>query len=195
MSDAGTGLDASNRVVASILGLTLVLAGGYGLVRGLGGMGADARLRPVLDQELRAGIAEYAGWVAGVATLVALVVAWLGWRWLRRQLVPSTPLRRIPVGDGQGGRTWIDTGALAEAVTRDLAASGHVAAGQVRVVGFHGAPGLALTAEVAPGGDTRAVREHVAGHVVPRARAVLGRDELGAHVHLRLADPGGRTVG
>ncbi len=193
MKDTGAGLDSSNRLVASILGILLVLAGGFGLVRGLGGLGAQAAA-PVIAQEIRADVAEYAGWVGGAATFLALLVAWLGWRWLRLQLVPSAPMRRVPVGGGQSGETSVDAGALAEAVTRDLLSHDHVASGRTRVVGVEGAPGLALTAQVALGGDARAVRTHVADHVLPRARVVLGRDDLAAHLRLRLADPRGRVL-
>ncbi len=194
MSDTGTALDSANRVAASVLGLVLVGAGGYGLVRSLGAVGAAAAAQPVMVQELRADIVEYAGWVGGVATFVALLVAWLGWRWLRLQLVPSSPMRRVPVAGGQGGGTSVDAGALAEAVTRDMVAHDHVASGQTRVVGVGGAPELALTAEVAVDGDARAVRAHVADHVLPRARAALDRDDLTAHLRLRLADPAGRVL-
>lgn len=194
MSETGTGLDSSNRVVASILGLLLVSAGGYGLVRSLGGVGHPARAGALLDGDLRTDIAEHAGWVGGAATFVALLVAWLGWWWLRRQLVPAPPVRRIAVGDGRGGRTSLDAGALAEAVTRDLLASDGVATGRGRIVGRNGFPGLSLTAEVAAGADPQAVRRHVADHVLPRARTAVGRQDLVAHLHLRLADPGDRAI-
>lgn len=194
MTDPSGELDAANRLAASVLGALLVLAGGYGLARGLGAFGASARTGAVLNDGLRAEMARYAGWVAALATLGALVLAWLGWRWLRRQLVPSSAIRRVVVADGEGGRTSVDTEALAEAVTRDLLDSEHVDAGQGRVVGQEGMPSLSLIAHVAVGADPQAVRTHVADHVLPRARTALGRDDLSAHLHLRLADPAARAL-
>jgi hypothetical protein len=194
VSEADAGLDSSNRLFASVLGLVLVAAGGYGLVRSLGGVGVDARSGILLDRDLRANIVEYAGWVGGAATFLALLLAWLGWRWLRRQLVPSSPVRRVAVGDGRGGRSSVDAGALAEAVTRDLLAGDGVAAGRGRIIGREGVPGLSLTADVAAGSDPQTVRRHVADHVVPRARTALGRQDLAAHLHLRLGDPEDRAL-
>ena len=196
MSHAGRALDSVNRLVGSVLGVLLVVVGGFGLARSLGGFGADAGAGLLVPQDLRAEMVVYAGWVAGGAAFVALLVAWMGWRWLRLQLVPTPPMRRVTVGTshGQGGSTSVDAGALAEAVTRDLAESDHVASARSRVVGQDGAPALALTAEVAVGGDPQAVRTHVAEHVLPRARAALGRDDLAAHLHLRLSDPKVRSL-
>lgn len=194
MNDPAADLDSSNRLAASVLGVLLLLAGGYGLARGLGAFGADSRTAPLLGDGLRADLVRYAGWAGGLATLAALVVSWLGWRWLRRQLVPSSSLRRVVMGDGQGGRTTVDAGALTEAVTRDLLTSDHVDAGSGRAVGLEGTPRLVLTAEVAVGADPQAIRAHVADHVLPRAQAALGRHDLSAHLHLQLADPGARTL-
>lgn len=194
MSGANGGQDSSNRLVVTVIGLILVGVGGYGLARGVGAFGPGTAVEPLVDRGLRSSLSEQAGWVGGAATFVAVLAAWVGWRWLRLQLAPSSTLARLTVGDGQGGRTSVDGGALCEAVARDLGSSPHVAGARARLAGGSGAPGLELTAEMAAGADPQAVRAHVADHVLPRARTALGRDDLTAHVRLHVADPAGRAL-
>ncbi|CAN5668918.1 hypothetical protein BH20ACT1_BH20ACT1_12470 [soil metagenome] len=194
MSGANGGRDSSNRLVVTVIGLILVGVGGYGLARGVGAFGPGPAVEPLVDRGLRSSLSEQAGWVGGAATFVAVLVAWVGWRWLRLQLAPSSTLARLTVGDGQGGRTSVDGRALSDAIARDLEASLHVAAARARLVGENGIPGLELAAEMGAGADPQAVRTHVADHVLPRARTALGRDDLTAHVRLHLADPAGRAL-
>ncbi len=193
MSGATGVRDRGNRAVVTVLGLLLALAGAYGVARSAGAWGSASAAAPLLDRGLRDALVDNAGWVGGTATFVAVLVAWFGWRWLRLQVAPSPSLRRLTLGDGQDGRTTIDAGAVSDAVARDLSASSHVAGARARVV-EDGVLRLELTAEVAAGGDPQAVRTHVAEHVLPRARSALGRDDLAAHLLLRLADPTARTL-
>ncbi|MGI9119749.1 MAG: alkaline shock response membrane anchor protein AmaP [Acidimicrobiales bacterium] len=188
-------LDRINRVVASVVGLVLVAAGAYGLARSVGALGDNQIDAPVLDDGLRRLVADNAGWFWGIATFVALVVAWLGWRWLRLQLVSaSPPLRQVQVADGEGGRTSLEARAVADAVARDLQAGPGVVGARVRVHGQQRTPALDLRADVAAGTPPADVRRHVDEFIVPRARAALERDDLSVTVRLRLGDPGTRTL-
>jgi hypothetical protein len=190
-----TRLDRFNRTIVSLLGLLLLAAGAYGLLRGLGAFG-DVQA----DDPLRTpGIAEFLDdndewlWaaVAVTALLVALGAAW----WLRAQLSPSPALSELAVATGDGpGRTRLDTAAVNEAVTRDIEGDPDVSGARVRVVPAGNAIGLDVRATVADHGDVHAVRRRIEGEVLQRARTALGRPDLGATVRLRLGDPGARTV-
>ncbi len=185
-------LDRRNRLVASVVGVVLVAAGAYGLARSVGALGDDA---PVLGDDLRRLAADNAGWFWGIATFLALVVAWLGWRWLRLQLLSaSPPLRQVQVADGEGGRTSLEARAVADAVARDLQAGPGVVGARVRVHGHQRTPALDLRADVAAGSAPDAVRRHVDEFIVPRVRAALERDDVPVTVRLRLGDPGTRTL-
>ena len=178
---------SGDRVLIALVGLVALVAGAYGLARGLGALGARQSDTVLLGEEFRRTLADNAGWVGGAATFLALVVAWLGWRWLRRQLVgASSPLRQVRIATGAGGYTSVEARAVAEAVVRDLEGEPDVKAAQARLVGHDRSPGLEMVVDLASSAEPAAVRRHVEDHVLPRARAALERDDLVARVRLRL---------
>lgn len=184
-----------DRIVVAAVGLAALGAGGYGLARSLGAFGDGRRDAVVFGPELRRSVVDHAGWVSGAATFVALVVAWLGWRWLRRQLVgPSPLLRQVRLADAGGGRTSVEARALTDALVRDLEAEPQVKAARVRVVGHERAPELELTVDLTATADPTAVRRRLDEHVLARAKTALERDVLRASVRLRLADPARRAL-
>lgn len=182
-------LDRWNRLVASTLGVVLMAAGGYGLARSAGLFG-DPFL-PVLPATLHQDLADNAGLVGGVATFVALLVAWAGWWWLRAQLRPAPSLGAVYLADGEGGRTSVDAKAVSEAVTRDLEAQPGVASGRVRVLGHADAPEVDLHADLANEADLGEVRRQVDEVVVVRLRRALERPDLPATVRYRFGGPAG----
>ncbi len=185
-------LDRWNRLVASALGLALVGAGCYGLARstGVGGNRHD----PVLTAMLRREVVDNAGVVGGALTFLALVVAWAGWRWLRAQLLPAPSLGAVHLSDGEGGHTWLDAKALAEAVTRDLQAQPGVAAGRTRVLGHPRAPAVDLHADLSADADLDDVRRQVDDVVVARLRGALERPDLPATVRYGFGTSVGRGL-
>ena len=179
--------EAGDRLLLALVGLVALVAGGYGLARNLGAFGAAQSDEVLLGAPLRRAMADHAGWVGGVATFVALVLAWLGWRWLRRQLVgSSSTVRRVRVTTGPDGHTSVEAKALVEAVVRDVETGPHVRAAQARLTGPEKAFVLDLVVDLAPAADPRAVRRHVEDHVLSRARSALEREDLTFTVRLRL---------
>lgn len=179
----------ADRLALALVGLVALGAGGYGLARSLGAFGVAQSEAVLLDTALRQRLAENAGWVAGAATFLALVLAWASWRWLRRQLggSSSTP-GQVRVAAGAGGHTAVEGRALAQAIEGDVKAGPDVSEARVRLVGAERAPGLELAVDLTPRADPLAVRRHVEEHVLPRARAALELEELGARLRLRLGD-------
>lgn len=179
----------ADRVLLTVVGLLALAAGGYGLARNLGAFGAAQSEAVLLEAEVRHRLVDNAGWVAGAATFLALVLAWAGWRWLRRQLGgSSSSLRRVRISAGAGGLTTVEARALAQAVEGDVQAGPEVSAARARVVGAERAPGLELAVDLAARADPLAVRRHVEEHVLPRARTALEVDELATRLRLRLGD-------
>lgn len=178
---------SGDRILVALVGLVALVIGGYGLARGLGALGARQSEDVLLGEDLRRTMADNAGWVGGAATFLALALAWLGWRWLRRQLVGnSSSLRQVRIAAGAGGYTSVEARALTEAVVRDVQAEAQVKGARVRLVGPERAPGLELAVDLTATADPAAVRRHVEDHVLPRARTALERDDLTAHLRLRL---------
>jgi hypothetical protein len=128
------------------------------------------------------------------ALVAALLLAYLGWRWLRVQLLPSPSMNELTVVSTDTGRTTLPARALSDAVTRELEDDPEVTGARVRLVGSEREPTLDVRASVADGADLESVRQRVEGEAVSRAREALERPDLTAAVRYRLGDPTQRVV-
>ena len=189
-------LDRFNRVVGTVVAVVLVVAGVLGLARSYGAFGfSDAAMDdPVLLRQVRDWVADNDAWFWWAAFVVALLLAWLGWRWLRLQLLPTPSLDELTVVATEEGRTTMPSHALADAVTRQLEDDPEVAGARVRLVGSEESPGLDVRAGVADGADLRGVRARVETDAVGNARQALERPDLTAQVRYRLGDPTARVL-
>lgn len=186
-------LDRLNRTIVTVVALLLVAAGAYGLLRGFGAFGEDQEADPLLTTDVREFFADNE-WIWGVVLALALVVAYIAWRWLKLQLLPSPSLSSLAVTDGEEGRTDLAASAVAEAVTRDLEADPDITSARVRMTGNQREAGLDVRAGVASGADPAAVRRRIEGPILERARSALQRDDLGAVLRLRLGGTAVRRV-
>jgi hypothetical protein len=189
-----TRLDALNRTVLTIVALVLGAAGLYGLLRGADAFGESAADEPLLWDDLRRFVNDNAGWFWTVVAIVALVIAWLAFRWLRVQLLPTPSLDRLPVGDPEAGSTNLSAAAVSDAVRRELEASPDVSSARVRLVGDPDDLTVDIRATLAAGADQERVRRHIEDEVLSRAAAALEDPDLGATVRLRLGDAAQRAV-
>jgi hypothetical protein len=189
-----TRLDALNRTVLTIVALLLAAAGLYGLLRGEGAFGERASDEPLLWEDLRRFVNDNAGWFWLVVAVVALLVAWLAWRWLRVQLLPTPSLDRLPLGGRDDGTTNLSAAAVSDAVQRELEASPDVASARVRLVGDPDDLVLDIRATVAAGAHQERVRQRIEDEVLPRAAGALEASNLGATVRLRLGEAAQRAV-
>lgn len=189
-----TRLDALNRTVLTIVALLLAAAGVYGLLRGEGAFGDAASDEPLLWDDLRRFVNDNAGWFWLLVAVVALAIAWLAWRWLRVQLLPTPSLDRLAIGRGEGGTTDLSAGAVSDAVRRELETSPDVSAARVRLVGDPEELVLDIRATVAAGADQVRVRRQIEDEVLPRAAEALEKPDLRATVRLRLGEARQRAV-
>ncbi len=188
-------LDRANRLVGTIVALVLIAIGALGLLRSYGIIfDDDAMDDPVLLRQVRDFVADNDAWFWWAAFVVALVLAYIGWRWLRVQLLPSPSLGELTVARTDDGRTTLPTRALADAVTRQLEDDPELTGARVRVVGSERSPALDVRASVADGADLEGIRQRVEGEAVGSTRGALERQDLTATVRYRLGDPTARVV-
>ena len=188
-------LDRANRLVGTIVALVLIAVGGLGLLRSYGIIfDDDAMDDPVLLRQVRDFVADNDAWFWWAAFVLALVLAYIGWRWLRVQLLPSPSLNQLTMAQTEAGRTTLPTSALADAVTRQLEDDPELTGARVRVVGSERSPALDVRAAVADGADLEGVRRRVEGEAVGNTRGALERQDLTARVRYRLGDPTARVV-
>ena len=189
-------LDRANRLIGTVVALALVAVGVLGLARSYGIFGFSDRAMddPILLRQVRDWIADNDWWFWWAALAVALLLAYLGWRWLRVQLLPSPSLNELTVAATETGRTTVPSRALADAVTRQVEDDPEVTDARVRVVGSEREPALDVRAAVADGADLSGVRSRVEGEAVDCARSALERADLTAMVRYRLGDPTARVL-
>ena len=187
------GPDRLNTTVLTVLALLLLAAGGYGLARGYGAFGDREAADPVLGDDVRDFVSRNGDWFWPVAAGVTLLVAWMGLRWLLAQI--STPtVSRLPVrSDGPGHTVLLASGATS-ALAHDIEEYAGVRAARARMVSDHPSPEVEVTVDVHDDADLPVLRRRIEEHALARFRSALELQELRSRVHLRLAEPAGRTV-
>lgn len=187
------GPDRLNRVVLTLLALLLIGAGGYGLAR-TGGILGNAQ------EPLVSGIDDFVArnseWFWLVVALIALLVAYLGYRWLKAQIpaperVGSLDLTR----QGVRGYTRVRAGGAAAALAADVERHHGVEAARARFTSDGHAPEAELRASVFDSVDVPELVRHIGETSLERLRSMLDADSLKARVLLRLRDsPAERRV-
>jgi len=185
--------DRLNATVLSLVALVLLAAGAYGLARGYGAFGHDRAADPVLGDETRAFVTRNANWFWPLAAVVAVLVAWLGLRWLLAQ-IHGPAVTRMPVRAEGPGRTELVASAAAAALANDIDGYAGVRRASARIVADRPSPEVDITVDVSDDVDVGAVRRRIEEHALPRFRTALELTELRPRLHVRLSGPPGRTV-
>lgn len=187
------GPDRLNGAVLTLLALGLLAAGVYGLARGYGAFGDARAAAPILSDDVRAFVSRNAGWFWPLGAVASILVAWIGLRWLLAQLaLPATG--QLAVGSEGPGRTELSASGATAALVRDIGDYPGVRSARARMVGDRPSPEVDITVDVHDDADVPAVRRRIEEHALPRLRGAVGLQELRARIHVRLAEPAGRSV-
>jgi hypothetical protein len=176
--------DAINRTVLFVIGVLLTAAAALGLVAGSGrlaGAGPD-------DPVVAAGWAAYTrdhAWVWWATAAIALLLAWIGLRWLLAQLQTDRVTRMDLTGDARDGLTVVQAGAIADAVQAQAARVPGVARASASLQGSS-PHRLHLLVDLTDRADLAAVRDALQTGVVNDARTALGEAQLPVDLQLRL---------
>jgi hypothetical protein len=193
--------DLVDRVVLALLGLLVAGVGAYGTARGGSVFGREAAHDPVLGPGLRRFVADHMlpFWVA--VAVLALALAWLGWRWLRAQFPASKTVSHLDFDGGEGstdggtgGGTVLSSSAVNAAVADHLSTSEDVLWARARLLAGRPRPQVELRVGVSDDVDAGRLSDFVETEVLGHLRQALEVDEVDAHVELRLAGPPTRTV-
>jgi hypothetical protein len=184
--------DRLDRTVLSVIGLVLTAAAAYGLARGAGGFGARRAHDPFLTEWLRRSVRHHQLVVWLVAEALALLVAWLAWRWLRARIPATRTVATVDLENGAGGATTLQGSALCAAVERDLEAGPGVGDARTRLL--EGPPNVRLDVrlkvdEDVPVEDVGRLLDHSLFQQLP---AALPTERVDARVELQLTESGGR---
>jgi len=172
----GSPADRVNRVMLTLLGLLLLIAGATGLLFGLGAFGATLAGEQVLADEVKQFVVEQAAWFWPVVAVLSLLLAVLALRWLVLQLQTDR------VGDldlterRNDGETHVDSTAVTDALVAATEATPGVQSASARLVRAHGDDQLVLFVRLADRVDLAAVRSALADGPLTDLRQALGAD-------------------
>ena len=184
-----------NRVVLVLIGLVLLAIGGYGLLRGFGGLGDEEAEQPVLLESVRDFVGRHDAWFWPAAAAASLLLAWLGYRWLRAQVPPRQPVGALELSDGdESGRIVLEPAGLAHAVEADLAQERGVTAAAVQILSHGDEPEVRVHVEVSDRLDVATLRQRLEARILPRLCQALEREQVHAIVRVDLDGEESRTV-
>jgi hypothetical protein len=129
-----------------------------------------------------------------VIALAGLLLAYLGYRWLRAQLRWSQSAGDLELDAEEQGRVVLESGALARAVENDLAAERGIAGSSARIVAGPPNPEVRIRVEVSDRLDVPELRRRLEDHVLPRVCQALEAERVRAHVRVDLGGEGPREL-
>src|SRR4051812_10052829 len=118
-ADVSNRRDFVNRTVLIVLGLLLLAAGGYALLRSYGAFGGDQADEPFLLDDVRQWVHRNDDWFWPVAGLVAALIAFAALRWLWAQRPRPMPSDDV-LYPGEDGSTVVRGSVLGSAVQDEL---------------------------------------------------------------------------
>ena len=187
------GTDRLNRALLSLLGLVLAGLGTFGLLRGagvIGGEGADLVVSPWLRSEAR----ERQVLLLALLAALALLLIWLGLRWLLAQLPKDRPVGLVTLGRTEHAtRVEVSAKAIADALAGDVRALGGVTDATARVINDHPLT-IHVDVDLEEGTDLNAVNQAIADRPRRRLLEALEVPDVDLRVRLKLARPAARRV-
>lgn len=187
------GTDRLNRALLSALGALLVVLGAFGLLRGAGAVAGEGT-DPVVSPWQRAEGRERQALLLCLLAAVALLLIWLGLRWLLAQLPKDQSVADITLDRTEHAtRVQVSAKAVADALAADVRSIGGVTEASARVVRERPLT-IQLDVSLEEGTDLTGVNQAIAGR--PRRRLVdaLEVGDVDLRVRLKLARPPARRV-
>ena len=187
--------DRLNRTLLAILGLLLLAAGLYGLLRGGGAFGQDQADDPLLLEGVRDFVGDNAAWFWPLAAVLSLVIAYLAYRWLRAHIRSGPAVGHINLAsDSPLGWTRVRAAGAADALSSDIESYPGVLSASARVLTDGTQPEVELGVEVTDDADLAEIRRRIEEHALPRFRRALEVEDLLAQIRFNLGEPAGRSV-
>jgi len=183
-----------NRVLLAILGLCVLAAGVYTLLRSWGSLGDTAADDPLFTGAARDWVQRNEDWFWPVAAGVATFIGFLAFRWLLAQLRTDRPGNSDLAWSTPTGQTRIRASAIADAVADDVESVPDVEKATVRMVGDEQQPELHLFIDVRDDASIADVRDQLENRALPRLCTAIDQSNVAAHARFRFAEPSGPIV-
>jgi len=181
----GTAVDKTDRVLLSLLGLSLVVVGAVGLALSFGAFRDRPASQPVLPEQV-SDFADTTGWFWWAAAAACILVGVLALWWLLAQTRTDRVGHIDVTVDEADGTTAVPAGAVTSAVQEEVGSflGVHRAAARIRGRSTHR---LELVVDLDERADLAEIRRRVEQETAPRARQALDNPGLPVEVELRPA--------
>jgi hypothetical protein len=176
-----------NRALLTVIGILLLLGGGYVVARGLGlltrvGWPAQDSGSPLLP----AGTT-LQPWVPYAVIALAVVIGLLSLRWIVAQTGRRASSQTWRIGSDQDrGTTRLDTSSATSAFADEIETYTGVSSASAVITGARAQPELHLTLSVEQYASVNELRDRVDTDALPRLRQALELDELPTEILVRL---------
>lgn len=187
-------VDRFNRTVLAGLGLLLLAAGIYVLVRSYGGLGDAREHTAVLLPGLRRFVGSNLGWFWLGTLIVVLLVAFAGLSWVRMQLRAGPAVREVRLNESaREGRSVLDPAALESALSEDIASYAGITGARSKLRADGAEPEVDVRIDVEDYADIASLRQQVEAHALRRLREALEVQAVLANLRFDLS-PAQRRV-
>ncbi len=187
--------NAIERAVLTILGLVLVAAGGYALLRGLGTLDNAPSDDPLISHTTHRFLGNHEGWFWLAGALAAALSLALGLQFLRHQLTAITrPSHTSLVRRSTTGTTRVAGRALTNALETDLENLPDIQHANTTLTRARPTPRLEMRLQIPDDADFARIRASVEDHALERFRHAIDTDTLDTHIQLKLTQRHGPTV-
>ncbi len=188
--------DTLNRTVFTLLGILLVAAGVYGVARGYGAFGSTQAQEPLLTGGITGFFGRIDDWFWPLMALVALIVAYLAYRWLKAQLTSAPSVSELDfTRDPAEGRTTLRASGLTSALSDDLEQDPAIRSANVRMVEDGSRPEVDIDVEVSEDAPLTEVRRRIATDALARFSTALESESVRGHLRIGLVPgPQGRAL-
>jgi hypothetical protein len=185
--------DRLDRSLLAAVGVVLVAAATYALVRSYGGLGPAQAHEPILTEPVRTYVGRNHDWFWPVAFLAALTIAYLGYRVLRAKLIPHPRPEDIHDRNGDDDLV-IAPSVLSDAIAEDLTRERGIVRARARLIQTGLAPELELQLTVDEDNPIAELRRIIQGNSLERAKDAMESPPITAHVTIALAATSPRQV-
>lgn len=182
----------TNHLLLTLVGLVLLAAGAYLVLRHLGRLGTAQPAHDVVYSHAQARWLHTHNWIWLTVAAVVAVLGLIALRWMLVQpRIDRIRTLRIDRDLHAAGRTRMPADVLTDAVETDVAGYPGIERARAVLVGAVDAPEIVLRVQVRPLADLGAAYRLIVAEALPSAREALDQPALPAQVHVVIS---GRTA-